>query len=107
MHRAGVDADDIAASGEDVEHFADREAPGGADHGPRERAAVPGERLVQAQPEFTMLEWYKAYADYRDTMERIETLVPGVADDVLGTHACDVSRPPRRSRRPVAAREAR
>src|SRR5438067_2503125 len=23
-------------------------------------------------PEFTMLEWYEAYADYRDTMERIE-----------------------------------
>ena len=27
------------------------------------------------QPEFTMLEWYEAYADYRDTMERIEQLV--------------------------------
>ena len=26
------------------------------------------------QPEFTMLEWYEAYADYRDTMERIEEL---------------------------------
>ena len=26
-------------------------------------------------PEFTMLEWYEAYADYRDTMERIEQLV--------------------------------
>ena len=24
------------------------------------------------QPEFTMLEWYEAYADYRDTMARIE-----------------------------------
>ncbi|HEU6444352.1 MAG TPA: lysine--tRNA ligase, partial [Gaiellaceae bacterium] len=36
-------------------------------------------------PEFTMLEWYEAYADYRDTMERIEQLVPEVADDVLGT----------------------
>ena len=36
-------------------------------------------------PEFTMLEWYEAYADYRDTMERIEQLVPAVADDVLGT----------------------
>ena len=23
-------------------------------------------------PEFTMLEWYEAYADYRDTMDRIE-----------------------------------
>jgi lysyl-tRNA synthetase, class II len=36
-------------------------------------------------PEFTMLEWYEAYADYRDTMERIEGLVPAVAEDVLGT----------------------
>ena len=26
------------------------------------------------QPEFTMLEWYEAYADYRDTMARIEEL---------------------------------
>src|SRR5438876_318499 len=25
-------------------------------------------------PEFTQLEWYEAYADYRDTMERTETL---------------------------------
>jgi len=36
-------------------------------------------------PEFTMLEWYEAYADYRDTMERIEQLVAQVALDVLGT----------------------
>ena len=36
-------------------------------------------------PEFTMLEWYEAYADYRDTMERIEQLVPAVAQEVLGT----------------------
>ena len=36
-------------------------------------------------PEFTMVEWYEAYADYRDTMERIEQLVPAVADEVLGT----------------------
>jgi lysyl-tRNA synthetase class 2 len=36
------------------------------------------------QPEFTMLEWYEAYADYRDTMARIEQLVEGVARDVSG-----------------------
>jgi lysyl-tRNA synthetase, class II len=36
-------------------------------------------------PEFTMVEWYEAYADYRDTMERIEQLVSSVAQDVLGT----------------------
>ena len=37
------------------------------------------------QPEFTMLEWYEAYADYRDTMARIEGLIERVATDVLGT----------------------
>jgi lysyl-tRNA synthetase class 2 len=37
------------------------------------------------QPEFTMLEWYEAYADYRDTMARIERLVDAVAREVLGT----------------------
>jgi lysyl-tRNA synthetase, class II len=36
------------------------------------------------QPEFTMLEWYEAYADYRDTMVRIENLIAVVAEDVLG-----------------------
>jgi lysyl-tRNA synthetase class 2 len=36
-------------------------------------------------PEFTMLEWYEAYADYRDTMERIEQLVSRAAHGVLGT----------------------
>ncbi len=36
-------------------------------------------------PEFTMLEWYEAYADYRDTMARIEELVERVAREVLGT----------------------
>jgi lysyl-tRNA synthetase class 2 len=36
-------------------------------------------------PEFTMLEWYEAYADYRDTMERLERLIESVALDVLGT----------------------
>jgi len=37
------------------------------------------------QPEFTMLEWYEAYADYRDAMARIETLVEAVALEVIGT----------------------
>ena len=31
-----------------------------------------------------MVEWYEAYADYRDTMSAIEQLVPAVADEVLG-----------------------
>jgi lysyl-tRNA synthetase, class II len=37
------------------------------------------------QPEFTMLEWYEAYADYRDTMARMEELVATVAQEVNGT----------------------
>ena len=37
------------------------------------------------QPEFTMVEWYEAYADYRDTMVRIEELIPAVAEEAIGT----------------------
>src|SRR5204863_1351261 len=37
------------------------------------------------QPEFTMLEWYEAYADYEDTMARIEDLVATVAVEATGT----------------------
>jgi lysyl-tRNA synthetase, class II len=36
-------------------------------------------------PEFTMLEWYEAYADYEDTMRRMEALVEHVARATLGT----------------------
>jgi lysyl-tRNA synthetase class 2 len=35
-------------------------------------------------PEFTMLEWYEAYADYTDTMARIEELVESVAREATG-----------------------
>jgi lysyl-tRNA synthetase, class II len=55
------------------------------------------------QPEFTMLEWYEAYADYRDIMERIEDLVATVARETIGTtevtfrgHAVDLAPPWRR-----------
>jgi lysyl-tRNA synthetase class 2 len=55
------------------------------------------------QPEFTMLEWYEAYADYRDTMDRIERLVEHLTQSVNGTtkvtyrgHAVDLARPWRR-----------
>jgi lysyl-tRNA synthetase class 2 len=55
------------------------------------------------QPEFTMLEWYEAYADYEDTMARIEELLEHVALEVLGTtkisfrgHDVDLERPWRR-----------
>jgi lysyl-tRNA synthetase class 2 len=40
-------------------------------------------------PEFTMLELYQAYADYRDTMVVFEELVAGVARDLLGTTVLD------------------
>jgi lysyl-tRNA synthetase, class II len=36
-------------------------------------------------PEFTMLEWYEAYADYTDAAERLEQLVAFVAEHVNGT----------------------
>lgn len=36
-------------------------------------------------PEFTMLEWYEAYADYEKTAHDLERLVAEVAERVLGT----------------------
>src|SRR6266516_287647 len=36
-------------------------------------------------PELTQLEWYEAYADYRDTMVRTETLVDRAAQAAIGT----------------------
>jgi lysyl-tRNA synthetase, class II len=36
-------------------------------------------------PEFTMLEWYEAYADYEKTAQDLERMVAEVADRVLGT----------------------
>ena len=36
-------------------------------------------------PEFTMLEWYEAYADYNDVATELEGLVSSVAQEVLGT----------------------
>ena len=36
-------------------------------------------------PEFTQLEFYWAYADYRDVMRLTEEMIAVVADDVLGT----------------------
>src|SRR5580765_1022248 len=49
-------------------------------------------------PEFTQLEWYEAYADYRDTMGRTESLVRAAAEAVGSTavtfrgHDIDLSR---------------
>ena len=36
-------------------------------------------------PEFTMLEFYQAYADYRDLMNLTEEMLRGLAQEVLGT----------------------
>ena len=35
-------------------------------------------------PEFTMVEWYEAYTDYRDQMERVERLIEAVARETTG-----------------------
>jgi lysyl-tRNA synthetase, class II len=44
-------------------------------------------------PEFTMLEWYEAYADYEDIAARLEELVAYVADDVGYEGPIDFSTP--------------
>ncbi len=44
-------------------------------------------------PEFTMLEWYEAYADYRDIAERLEGLIAYVADEVGYAGPIDFSAP--------------
>ena len=40
---------------------------------------------TQHNPEFTMLELYWAYSDYRELMELVERLLHGLADTLLGT----------------------
>jgi lysyl-tRNA synthetase, class II len=64
------------------------------------------------QPEFTMLEWYEAYADYEDTMARIEELVAEATEAAIGTttvsfrsHEVDL-RPPWRRVKLIDALEA-
>jgi lysyl-tRNA synthetase class 2 len=36
-------------------------------------------------PEFTMLEWYQAFADYRDQMDMVERMLLHVLDSVIGS----------------------
>ena len=55
-------------------------------------------------PEFTMVEWYEAYADYSDTMARIEELVEAVAQRTLETTKVTL---PRSRRRPQGRRGSR
>ena len=40
---------------------------------------------IRHNPEFTMLEWYQAYSDFRDLMDLTEGLIKGLADEVCGT----------------------
>jgi lysyl-tRNA synthetase, class II len=47
-------------------------------------------------PEFTMLEWYEAYADYRDEAERLERMVTYVAAEIGYDGPLDMSTPWRR-----------
>jgi lysyl-tRNA synthetase, class II len=47
-------------------------------------------------PEFTMVEWYEAYADYMVTADRLEALVGAAAEAVGYTGELDFSRPWRR-----------
>jgi lysyl-tRNA synthetase class 2 len=47
-------------------------------------------------PEFTMLEWYEAYADYLDVADRCERLVHAVAQEVGYTGPFDFAPPWRR-----------
>lgn len=44
---------------------------------------------TQHNPEFTMLELYRAYADYEDLIELVEALMHGMADAVLGQSRID------------------
>src|SRR3954454_710036 len=48
------------------------------------------------QPEFTMLEWYQAYADYNDIADELEELVEHVADQVAHAGQINWKRPWRR-----------
>ncbi|MBD0283633.1 MAG: lysine--tRNA ligase [Thermoleophilaceae bacterium] len=49
-------------------------------------------------PEFTMLEWYEAYADYEDIARRLEELIAFVAEDVGYEGRIDFTPPWRRLR---------
>lgn len=44
---------------------------------------------TQHNPEFTMLELYRAYADYEDLITMIEALLKGMSQSILGTEQVD------------------
>ena len=57
-------------------------------------------------PEFTMVEFYEAYADYNDVADRLETLVRSVAQQVGSVGAVDFGSPWRRITLRDAIRDA-
>ncbi|HEY5285554.1 MAG TPA: lysine--tRNA ligase [Solirubrobacteraceae bacterium] len=57
-------------------------------------------------PEFTMVEWYEAYADYEDEAARLEQMVGGVAQAVGYEGELDFKAPWRRVRFTDAVQEA-
>jgi lysyl-tRNA synthetase class 2 len=57
-------------------------------------------------PEFTMVEFYEAYADYNDVADRLESLVRSVARQVGSSGAIDFERPWRRVTLRDAIRDA-
>ena len=57
-------------------------------------------------PEFTMVEWYEAYADYADEAQRLEQMVAGVAAAASYAGELDFTPPWRRIRFVEAVREA-
>jgi lysyl-tRNA synthetase class 2 len=57
-------------------------------------------------PEFTMVEWYEAYADYEDVMRRVEELLPLVAHAAGWEGEIDFTPPYRRVPLTDAIREA-
>ena len=56
-------------------------------------------------PEFTMLEWYEAYADYMDVADRFERLVARVASEVGYSGELDFTPPWRREKLVDAIRD--
>jgi lysyl-tRNA synthetase, class II len=56
-------------------------------------------------PEFTMLEWYEAYADYNDIANRLEELISYVVEEVGYDGPVDFSRPWKRMTLREAIRE--
>ena len=62
---------------------------------------------TQHNPEFTMLELYQAYADYRDFMDLVERMFQGSRDTLLGTRRVGMAGRDLRLRPGIPARHGR